>query len=684
MQKTINILGACALFLLPFVGGNHLPLHFFTVDRFWIETSFAFVLASCSVAVFLLADTRMNRLLPFFVLAGPYILINLLSLAYSWDLFATIKSINVLLLALAMACVASFMDRGLVIRSLVVGGLVLAACAIVQHCALFPSLRTIFTSGQYAALLGEQSSIPFGSYLYHNIMGGYLAFLFPLSIFLAASEKPFAWAPISATIIIGVVLSSSRIALTLVVIIVGICGVAFFIKRKFQQALIVFVVCALAAGGTFLLLKLPGTPEATTVQKVLEEKVKTAGSQLSTMNTRTDIWKNGLEAFRHHPIVGVGAGSFEFAYRKYFYGNSYTRVAHSTLLKTAVELGVIGLLCLIIYLVEALLHLRGTKWGFGDFALIAACGCGFAFGLVDFSFDVPSHVITFFALSSMLFVDRRAPLRSVTQTDGAARHALFLSRHKLVALAMMVALLLSLTFTFRAALADKALENGGHLEDLGLTADAVKSYEDADHLMPWNAEGALRATAALTGAYLSGGGKEAGNVIGEKLTMSLDGINAKRTRNSEAFLISARGYVALGKTGEADNAFRAALSLYPTSAYYVSEFLDFSISTNQLDQAERLVRTFAPLKPKYVGPYNTRGLYVYRIQDLEATLAYKRGDRQRALEIARNNLQDAKENKYVITSARARQFVERKSLIEYMQQRIISFETAPEPAETQG
>ncbi len=86
------------------------------------------------------------------------------------------------------------------------------------------------------------------------------------------------------------------------------------------------------------------------VQSILSYKAKTAYSDLSTVNTRTDIWKNGLSAFRNSPVVGYGAGTFEYAYRKYFDGDSYTGVAHSLVIKTLVELGVVGLLCLLFYL----------------------------------------------------------------------------------------------------------------------------------------------------------------------------------------------------------------------------------------------------------------------------------------------------------------------------------------------
>ena len=93
--------------------------------------------------------------------------------------------------------------------------------------------------------------------------------------------------------------------------------------------------------------------------------------------------------FSNSPLVGYGAGAFEYAYRKYFDGNSYTGVAHSLLIKTIVELGILGLLCLLVLSFRGLYQDKKLYPGpLGQVCLVAAAS-GFLFGLVDFSFDVP-------------------------------------------------------------------------------------------------------------------------------------------------------------------------------------------------------------------------------------------------------------------------------------------------------
>jgi O-antigen ligase len=65
---------------------------------------------------------------------------------------------------------------------------------------------------------------------------------------------------------------------------------------------------------------------------------------------RLDIWKVGMEAFRHNWVFGVGLDNFPNAYDYYSYAaphakfEGYGRAGHSIFLVTVVELGVVGAL----------------------------------------------------------------------------------------------------------------------------------------------------------------------------------------------------------------------------------------------------------------------------------------------------------------------------------------------------
>jgi len=85
------------------------------------------------------------------------------------------------------------------------------------------------------------------------------------------------------------------------------------------------------------------------------------GSELSegTLTHRTVLWAAGLDAFRNHPLLGVGSGAYgltilkvaDFSYKT---GNAANAVAHNTFLSVLVELGVVGALLLFMLLASML------------------------------------------------------------------------------------------------------------------------------------------------------------------------------------------------------------------------------------------------------------------------------------------------------------------------------------------
>jgi len=45
-----TVISLPVFFLTPFLGGNHLPLYYVTIDRFWIESAFIIFLI-CAITV---------------------------------------------------------------------------------------------------------------------------------------------------------------------------------------------------------------------------------------------------------------------------------------------------------------------------------------------------------------------------------------------------------------------------------------------------------------------------------------------------------------------------------------------------------------------------------------------------------------------------------------------------------
>ena len=288
---------------------------------------------------------------------------------------------------------------------LITGAVFTSISAILQLKILFPNLLSTFQQGINAQILREQSGIPFASYMYHNILGGYLTFVFPLALYFGIYKKNMLSLVAASVVAAGVVLTSTRIGLGITILMYAITLAILLLARRKQDLLKIGLVGVLTVLLAFAVLNQGEQKNGVAGAKhIIIQKTKTVSADLSTLNTRTDIWKNALNAFRHSPVAGYGAGSFEYAYRKYFDGNSYTGVAHSSLVKIAVELGLIGVICVLFYLVGVILATRNLlKEPRYLFILFSLCA-GFLFGLVDFSFDVKSHIITFFVISSVFFL----------------------------------------------------------------------------------------------------------------------------------------------------------------------------------------------------------------------------------------------------------------------------------------
>jgi O-antigen ligase len=666
MQLFANIFVFLTFFVVPFLGGNHLPLYYVSMDRFWIETLFIILLIISAMLTYLNQQRGQSDFLRFARFFVPFLLLSAVSLLYSWNRFSTLNSLSILILALGAVYVFLMSTKKEVcFAGLVAGAALISFAAILQHQILFPNLMKAFTHGKYASLLMEQSGIPFASYAYHNILGGYLAFILPLAIYLTIYRKSISSGFASSLIITGVVLTSTRIGLAIVLLGLIANLVIFIYSRNRLGILKILGVVILSAIICLSLLYGSKAEKSTGVQNVIAQKAKTAYTQLSTLNTRTDIWKNGLAAFRNSPLVGYGAGTFEYAYRKYFDGNSYTGVAHSALIKTIVELGILGLLCFLFYLFGVFVRLRSSmKDDMYKFVLIAAAS-GFLFGLVDFSFDVTSHVITFFVLTAFFFAES-APLLESQSTPKKEQGSVF------VFVIVIASLMVTFLFSSRVSLFRRTIETADLMKENGFALDleALYAYRDAIETMPLSNEGYIKAMATLVQIYQLEGSEKVRPLMMKELSEYITTSEKQKDRDSELYFILGQAYSLKGEQEKTRFYFDRALYYYPSSARYVYEIASYYASRGKDDEAMKYIRSFDPYIEKHRGPHNPRGIFVYKIRDLEADFHYKNGNKAQSLHIAQKNLQDAKDNVYVITSSKSRDFVLREQFIKYLMAKV--------------
>jgi O-antigen ligase len=652
--------------IIPFLGGNHLPLFYVTIDKFWIENLFLLCLIISLVFLFLSKKDGASFLTQkFFFFFAPFMVITVLSLVYTWNTMSTLKEINTLLWVVGVVFLAgSLPDKESFLKALIVGAFLSSLCSIMQFTVLYPRLMDILRQSRYA-LLVEAQPIPFSSFLYHNIFGGYLASIVPISLYFAVYKRRAFYSVTTIIILTGIVLTTTRIGIGLTVLSVLALLILSAKNRNVKQILhISGLVCAGLLIAVFLMnIQIKDAPKG--VQREITQKITGIPAQIKTLNTRTEIWKAGLRAFVHKPILGYGGGTFEYPYKKYYDGSFGTKYAHSTLIKLGVELGIIGLLCGCFYLAGCFIWMRNLVWDSETISVLCAIASLFVFGMVDFSFDTPAHVITFFLLTGLLI--RESPEK---KQDYRKYGQMKLITH-VVPLLLIVLCLCSFYFTTKANLANKAIENGTAMEENGFPLVGVfNAYEDAMEKMPLNNEGYIKATGTLI-ALVNTDEDVARKEQRKRILLShLRKMEKLKDNNSELYYTIGIGYSFLGNKEKVDYYLTKALSYLPSSSYYVLGLAEYYFNLGDHEKAKQTIRSFAPYMENYEITHNPNGFYVYKMRDLEAEITFREGNTNNALAIARENLKDAERERFVITSVRARGFIEKKTFVDHLRKRV--------------
>lgn len=636
-------------FMVPFLGGNHLPLHYISIDRFWLEGIFGLLLV-CSVTLsFITTKKTPAGLIYYLLFLVPFLAMSVISLSYSWHFFNSLLWLSVLLWA--VGCVYLYAlapNKDMCLIGLVAGATFISISAIIQLKILFPNLWSTFTQGLNAQTLREQSGIPFASYMYHNILGGYLAFILPLALYFGLYKKSILALAAAVIIGVGVVITSTRIGLAISLLTYLVTFAMLLYDRRRTDLPKLTIVAALTVVMVLGVLYDGGTKyEVPDARVIIAQKAKAVSTDISTLNTRTDIWKNGFNAYKHSPFVGFGAGAFEYAYRRYFDGNSYTGVAHSTLLKIAVELGAVGVICFVFFLLGVGLAAGSSLEEPRKRFILLTIGAGFLFSLLDFSFDVKSHVITFFVLGGGLFIPTEKHLFATARERYHAGSATIFSL-------LIICLLTNFFFGVRTNSFRTSIQSGDLLMETGLPVNALYPYRDATETMPLSTEGYTRALSALLDMYSVEKKQGTRDSMLKEMTEYVSVLQGRGDKDSEVYFVLGKTYAATEDHEKAAEHFRLALNYYPSSAHYVYEIAGYYASNANTKKAMEVIRSFDPFIEKHRGPHNPRGIFVYKIRDLESDLCFKNRDTIQAFKIAYKNDEDAKHNVYLMTSAKAR------------------------------
>jgi tetratricopeptide (TPR) repeat protein len=188
----------------------------------------------------------------------------------------------------------------------------------------------------------------FASFFNPNLLAGYLAMSAPLTLgalLMLGRELPEPRRRVyTALLTVGLWLQLSALALTAsrlgmlaflgaAAVFLGLTGAWRLLGRDFVLRLAVVGVLLIGV----LWLSTPATQRLTP---------QAATQDVHSGAFRIETWKGALRAALSNPILGVGAGAFEWQYPRYA-SVGYTRAAHSTYLELAAEAGLPALALLV-------------------------------------------------------------------------------------------------------------------------------------------------------------------------------------------------------------------------------------------------------------------------------------------------------------------------------------------------
>ncbi|HKG21824.1 MAG TPA: O-antigen ligase family protein [Blastocatellia bacterium] len=297
----------------------------------------------------------------------------------------------------------------------VVFGLSLAVFALAQH----------FTwNGKiYWVRPNTQGGTPFGPFVNRNHFAGYMEMIIPVPLAFVALRAARAEARLfygfaAAVMGLALVVSLSRGGMmSLLSSLVFIAAASTWMKARARSerpspvsrllhpaSFMLFVTAAIIAGIIWIG---PDPVVKRIAQEIAQDGTAQAGPQ-AAQASRAVIWKDTLEMFKAHPLLGVGLGAFATAYPVYGQGNGSIVIAqaHNDYLQILADAGVAGLALALCFVLLVFRHAaRGMR---SSDPLVAAVALGSGGGLfallvhslVDFNLQLPSNALMFLLLSA--------------------------------------------------------------------------------------------------------------------------------------------------------------------------------------------------------------------------------------------------------------------------------------------
>jgi len=669
----LKLLQCIPFFIIPFLGGNHLSLFYFTIDKFWIETFFVLTLLIAISLSFYKRKGVSTGFLRFALYIMPFILINIASIFYTWNRLDTLCELNIIVWIVGCVYLYAISEnKDELLKALIFGTTLSVLCMIIQYKVLLPKLMEVFKGGMYASVI-KAKVVPFSSFLNEATLGGYFLFLIPLSIYFGVIQKKILHMFMSSIIIFGLLFSLSRMGMFIGALSIIACFVLIIMKGELKKAVLLILIVLFALTLFVSVVYIDGKEKNVDFQDSAIYRIKKTPTHIKTLTYRTITWKIGINAFLDKPLSGYGAGTFEHAYRKYYNATLYTKYAHNVFIKIMVELGLLGLISFLIYLfgfttgIIKLIRDAGNKDTKYLFIAISAIA-GFLFAVSNVTFEIPAYAITFFVLSSVFFEKNK----STESADRVGRS------HKIstvmIFLLIVIALMGSFFFTERANISAKMNEEGAIFTENGLLQQAFVSYGESINAMPLNNYGYTGITNVLLRSYRIEQSEYEKKKIKDIIIQFLPHIEQNPDKYSELYFIAGRVNSMLGNIEKAEHYFNMALQFHPSSGFYMYETAAFYFLNGNIEKANILIKQMKTYADRHTGS-EMHGLYVYKMRDLESNIEYLNANTQNAIALARRNLKDAENDMNLTGNILAREYIVKEYYIKYLKDRVDFYES---------
>lgn len=174
-----------------------------------------------------------------------------------------------------------------------------------------------------------------------------------------------------------------------------------------SAAVAVVVLIVLAIGAVVAVTHSPGAPASAITTGRSGVQLPSNSGRLSTLKTnRPNYWKVALRGFADNPLKGVGGHGFQQLWLQKRHISESVQDAHSLYLETAAELGIVGVLLLLGWLLgiaRAFAQLVRMPGGAAASAGVAGASAAFLVHAgLDWDWEMPAVALVFLALAAAL------------------------------------------------------------------------------------------------------------------------------------------------------------------------------------------------------------------------------------------------------------------------------------------